>query len=137
MILLFRVPAGPGKFWKVLEFEKCPGTSCDLLISHNYFRFTFDSKCLKIIAFSKRDGLKINGSSIGLGKNVTVAICNSCFKDVSVANMEEATLTSHMKDKKHVERSPSDQCIKSVMPPTPAPPLIILKISLSGVWSFQ
>ena len=70
-------------------------------------------------------------------KNVTVAICNSCFKDVSVANMEEATLTSHMKDKKHVERSPSDQCIKSMMPPTPAPPLIILKISLSGVWSFQ
>ena len=35
---------------------------------HNYFLFTFDRKCLKIIAFSKQDGLKMNGSSIGLGK---------------------------------------------------------------------
>ena len=66
--------------------------------------------------------------------------------------MEEAALTSHMKDKKHVDRSPSDQYIKSLMPPTPAPPLIISKISLelpivnydlksleissSGGWSF-
>ena len=69
--------------------------------------------------------------------NGTIAICNYCSKDVSVANMEEAALTSHMKGKKHVERSPSDQCIKSLMPPTPAPPLIILKISFSGVLSFQ
>ena len=44
--------------------------------------------------------------------------------------MEEAALTSHMKDKKHVDRSPSNQYIKSLMPPTPAPPLIISKISL-------
>ena len=44
--------------------------------------------------------------------------------------MEETALTSHMKDKKHVDRSPSDQYIKSLMPPTPAPPLIISKISL-------
>ena len=51
--------------------------------------------------------------------------------------MEEAASTSHMKDRKHVDRSPSDQYIKSLMPPTPALPLIILKISLSGVWSFQ
>ena len=72
--------------------------------------------------------------------------------------MEEAALTSHTKGKKHVERSPSEQCIKSLTPPTPAPPLIILKLvfvesggvpnirlppliilktSLSGVWSFQ
>ena len=79
----------------------------------------------------------MNGSSIGLGKNYTVAICNYCSKDVSVAIMEEATLTSHMKGKKHVERSPSDQFIKSLMPPTPVPPLIILKISLSGAWSFH
>ena len=50
--------------------------------------------------------------------------------------MEEAALTSHMKGKKHVERSPSDQCIKSLMPLTPLP-LIILKTILSGVWSFQ
>ena len=56
---------------------------------------------------------------------------------MTVANMEEAALTLHMKGKKHVERSPSGQCIKSLMPPTPAPPLIILKISLSGVLSFQ
>ena len=47
--------------------------------------------------------------------------------------MEEADLTSNMKGEKHVERSPSEQCIKSLMPPRSAPPLIILKISLSGV----
>ena len=35
--------------------------------------------------------------------------------------MREAALTSHMKGKKHVERSPSDQCIKSMMPPAPTP----------------
>ena len=46
---------------------------------------------------------------------------------------EEAALTSHVKDKKLVNRSPFDQYIKSLMPPATAPPLIILKISLSGV----
>ena len=51
--------------------------------------------------------------------------------------MEEAALTSHMKGKKHVERSPSDGCIKSLIPPIPALLLIILKISLSGVWGLQ
>ena len=70
-------------------------------------------------------------------KNDIVAICDYCSKDVSVANMEEAALKSHMKCKKHMERSPSDQCIKSLMPPTPASPLIILEICLSGVLSFQ
>ena len=79
----------------------------------------------------------MNSSSIGLGKNDTVAICDYCPKDVSVANMEEDAFTSHMKDEKHIDRSPSDQFIKSLMPPAPAPPLIIFKISLSGVWSFQ
>ena len=79
----------------------------------------------------------MNGSSIGIGKNDTVVICNYCCKDVSVFIMEEAALTSHMKGKNHVEKSPCDQQIKSLMPPTPAPPLIVLKISLSGVWSFQ
>ena len=79
----------------------------------------------------------MNGLSIGLAKNDTVGICNYCSKDVSVANMEEAALMLHMKDKKHVERSPSDQCIKSLITPAPVPPWIILKISLSGVWSFQ
>ena len=52
-------------------------------------------------------------------KNDTVTIWNYCSKDASVANMEEVALKSHMKGKKHVERSPSDQCIKSLMPPTP------------------
>ena len=52
----------------------------------------------------------MNGSSTGLGKSDTVAICNYYSKNVSVANMEEAALTSHMKGKKHLERSPSDQC---------------------------
>ena len=66
-------------------------------------------------------------------KNDTVAICNYCSKDVSVANMKEAALTSHIKSKKRVEMSPSDQCIKSLMLPTPTPRLIILKVSLSGV----
>ena len=80
---------------------------------------------------------EMNGSSIGLGKNDAVAICNHCSKDVSFANMEKAALTSHMKDKKHVDRSLSDRYIKSLMPHTPAPHLIIFKISLSGVWSFQ
>ena len=79
----------------------------------------------------------MNSSGFGLGKKMKLAICNYCSKDVSIANLEEAALTKHIKGKKHVERSPSDQCIKSLMPPTPAPPLIILKNSLSGVWSFQ
>ena len=30
--------------------------------------------------------------------------------------MEEAALKSHMKGKKHVGRSPSDQCIKGYLP---------------------
>ena len=94
-----------------LKYKKC----CNLL-SHNNFLFTFDRKCLKIFAFSKQDGLKTSGSSIGLGKNGTVAISNYCSEDVSVANMKEAALTSHKKDKKHLERSPSEQCIKSLMP---------------------
>ena len=56
--------------------------------------------------------------------------------DVSVASTEEAALASHMKGKKHVERSPSDQCIKSLITPTPVLPLITLQISLeSGVFS--
>ena len=42
-----------------------------------------------------------------------------------------------MKGKKQVKMFPSDQCIKSLMLPAPAPPLIILKISLSEAWSFQ
>ena len=66
---------------------------------------------------------------------MTLAIC-SCFSK-GVANMEKAALTSHMKGKKHLERSPSYHYIKSLIPPTPAPLLIILKISLPGVWSFQ
>ena len=107
------------------------------VLSHHYYLFTFDKKCIKIIiAFSKRDGLKMNGSSIGLGKNDTVAICNYCSKDLNVTNKEKAALTSPMKDKKLVYRSPSEQYIKSLMPPTPVPPLIIFKISLSGVLEF-
>ena len=81
-----------------LKYKKC----CNLL-SHNYFLFTFDRKCLKIIAFSKQDGLKMNGSSIGLGKKRhCFAICNYCSKDVSFTNMEEVALVSYMKCKKHV-----------------------------------
>ena len=107
------------------------------VLSHDYYLFTFDKKCIKIIiAFSKRDGLKMNGSSTGLGKNDTVAICNYCSKDVNVTNKEKAALTAPMKDKKLVYRSPSEQYIKSLMPPTPVPPLIIFKISLSGVLEF-
>ena len=71
-------------------------------------------------------------------KNDTVAICNYCSKDTDVANMvEKAALRSHIKGKMNVEMSPSGQCIKSLMPPVLASPLIIQKISLSGVWSFQ
>ena len=77
---------------------------------------------------SKGDGLEMNSSSIGLGKNDTVSICSYHSKDNSVTYTEEAALTSDMKDKKYAERSPSDQCIKSFMPPTPGPPLIILKL---------
>ena len=76
----------------------------------------------------------MNGSSIGLGKkNDTVAICSYCCKDVSVPSMEEAALISHMKGKKCVERSLSDQCIKSLMSSTPASPLIKLVRLESGV----
>ena len=71
----------------------------------------------------------MNGSNIWLGKKWHVAICNYCSKDVSVANMEEAALMLHMKGKKHIERSPSDQCIKSLMLPTLDPTLIVLKIN--------
>ena len=71
-------------------------TKCCNLLSHNYFLFTFDRKCVKIVACSKWDGLNMNASSIGLGKkNDTVANCNYCSKDVSLADMEEAALTSH------------------------------------------
>ena len=90
-------------------------------------------------------------------KNDPVAICNYCSKDVGVANMEKAAFMSYVKGKKHLERSPSDRCIESLMPQTPAllwsywklvclefgvsnsklSTLIILKISLAGVWSFQ
>ena len=35
--------------------------------------------------------------------------------------MGKAALTSHKKGKKHVGGSPSDQCIQSLMPPTPSP----------------
>ena len=42
------------------------------LLSHNYFLFTFDRKYLKIIAFSKRDGLNMNDLSIELGKKMTL-----------------------------------------------------------------
>ena len=52
----------------------------------------------------------------------TVTLWNFWSKDVSVSNMEEAALTENMKGKNHVERSPSYQCIKPLMPPTPAPP---------------
>ena len=51
--------------------------------------------------------------------------------------MEEAVLTSPMKGIKHAEMSPSDGCIKPLVPPAPTPLLIILKIGLSGAWSFQ
>ena len=44
-----------------------------------------------------------------------------CSKDISFANMGGAALTSHMKGKKHIERSPSDHSIKSLTQPTPAP----------------
>ena len=65
-----------------------------------------------------------------------MALLQYAIIDVSVANTEEAALTSHMKGKKHVERSPFDQCIKSLITPTPAPTLITLQISLeSGVFS--
>ena len=69
--------------------------------SFHDFLFRFETKFLKIIVFSKLDGLKMNGSTIGLGKkNDTVATCNYCSKDVSVANMEDAALMSLMKGKK-------------------------------------
>ena len=41
-------------------------------------------------------------------KNENVAICNYCSKDISVANMEEAALMSHVKGKNNIERSPSE-----------------------------
>ena len=43
----------------------------------------------------------MNGSSIGLGNNGTVAICNYSSK---IVNTEEAALTSYMKGKKQVKK---------------------------------
>ena len=56
----------------------------------------------------------MNALIIGLGKKMTL------LQYAIIANMGEAALTSHMKGKKHIERSPSDQRIKSLIPPTPA-----------------
>ena len=66
----------------------------------------FLRKYLNILLFSWRDGVKMNASDIGLGKKMTLAICDYCSKE-------------------------------SLMPPTSSPPLIILKISLSGVWNLE
>ena len=54
----------------------------------------------------------------------------NCNMQLLFADIEEAALTLHMKCQKHVERSPSDQFNKSLMPAASAPPLIILKNSL-------
>ena len=40
--------------------------------SFHDFLFRFETKFLKIIVFSKLDGLKMNGSTIGLGKKMTL-----------------------------------------------------------------
>ena len=67
------------------------------------------------------------------GKNDTASICKHFSKDVSVTNMEQDALKSYMKGKKHINKSPFNQCDKSLMPPTTAIPLIILKTSLFGL----
>ena len=66
-------------------------------------------------------------------KNYADAISNYCCKDVSVPNIESC----FNERQKACRKSPFDQCIKSLMPLTPAPTLIILKINFSDVWSFQ
>ena len=54
-------------------------------------------------------------------KNDSVAICNYCSKDVSVAIMEESALVPHKKSKKHVKRSPSDQVYQTIDTTTCSP----------------
>ena len=54
-----------------------------------------------MIAFSKWDGFKMKGSSIGLGKKWQLQYAVAVYlKDVSVGNMGEAVLIWH-KGKKH------------------------------------
>ena len=44
------------------------------------------------------------------GKVDALARCKWCIKDVDVSNMGESALKSHMKGKKHIDHTPSDNC---------------------------
>ena len=54
-------------------------------------------------------------------KDDATAKCNYCFKEINVSNMGEAALTSHMKSKKHLQRTPSQQNLKSFISPPTSP----------------
>jgi len=48
-------------------------------------------------------------------KDDSTAKCSYCWKDISIGNMREAALTSHVKSKKHLERAPSGKIINSMI----------------------
>ena len=76
------------------------------------------------VCLEEEDPIKVYRPNFVLDQEkTTLVICSYCYKDVSVVSMEEAALLSCIKGKKYIERSPSNQCFKSLMPPTPAPPL--------------
>lgn len=49
-------------------------------------------------------------------KTETMAYCKFCSKDISIANMGESALTSHMGGKKHKERTPSNDITSMLSP---------------------
>ena len=49
-------------------------------------------------------------SWIAPGKADTLVRCKWCCKDVDISNMDESALKSHMKGKKHIYHTPSDNC---------------------------
>lgn len=63
--------------------------------------------------------------------NETVAKCIYCFSEINVSNMGEAALTSHMRSKKHTQRKPLEQTIKSYLSPLTSPPPIIETCSVA------
>ena len=46
-------------------------------------------------------------------KSDSLAHCKYCVKDIDVSNMGETAIKSHMKGKKHVQKSPPAQSSKS------------------------
>ena len=126
------------------------------LLSYNYFIFTFNRKCPKIIVFSRRDGFKMNFWSIGLGIKITLwqyaiislktvlPIWSGCFNiRWKAKSMKKGLLLTRVLNHwPHQHLLPLWSywklvCLESGVSIGKLLPLIILKISLSGFWIFQ